>query len=147
MPSDDIIKRYEYIKNLLKKGDLNIKFECGTVGDIDKNKFLDEAGYPKNELITTIRNYHPDQGNIIKMIYLICHNWYHGEDGYKIYMADDGMVKLELHTLGWSGNEDVIKEVLKNDFLTEGPMKYMRWERGGHYYFDILEYDTTQTWN
>src|SRR3990172_6948334 len=45
------------------------------------------------------------------------------------------VLMLELHTGGWSGNEDVIEALQKNKIF------WMMWwwkeERGGHYYFDV----------
>lgn len=45
------------------------------------------------------------------------------------------VINLELHTGGWSGNEVIISALLQNRmFIT---MWYKKWERGGHYYFEI----------
>lgn len=43
--------------------------------------------------------------------------------------------KLELHTGGWSGNEDIIMALQKN-YVFLG-MFWEKSERGGHYYFDL----------
>ena len=43
---------------------------------------------------------------------------------------------LELHTGGWSGNEDIINA------LTDTPFWHFYWKeshRGGHYYFELPE--------
>lgn len=42
---------------------------------------------------------------------------------------------LELHTAGWSGNEDIIEELEKNMLFWN--MWWWKTERGGHYYFEI----------
>jgi hypothetical protein len=42
---------------------------------------------------------------------------------------------LELHTGGWSGNEDIV-EALQNNTLF-WMMWWWKTERGGHYYFEI----------
>lgn len=39
---------------------------------------------------------------------------------------------LELHTGGWSENEEIVQEIEKSFFST---LYYVKWERGGHYYF------------
>lgn len=44
--------------------------------------------------------------------------------------------KLELHTAGWSGNEDIIAAFQKSKCLFFF-MFHTKWERGGHYYFEV----------
>jgi hypothetical protein len=44
--------------------------------------------------------------------------------------------KLELHTGGWSGNEEIIS-VLQNSMFWV--MYWQKSERGGHYYFELPE--------
>jgi hypothetical protein len=69
---------------------------------------------------------HQNYNELIQYIESI---WWGGEDAitYK-----DGL--LELHTLGWSGNEDIIHE-LKNTSLWFNTYRATR--AGGHYYFKI----------
>lgn len=46
------------------------------------------------------------------------------------------VLKFELHTGGWSGNEEIIRALMKNSVFWS-----QYWEkivRGGHYYFKIL---------
>lgn len=43
-------------------------------------------------------------------------------------------MKLELHTGGWSGNEDVIGELQQTWFWF---MYWVKSIRGGHYYFEV----------
>lgn len=45
------------------------------------------------------------------------------------------VLMLELHTCGWSGNEDII-EALQNHKLF-WTMWWWKTERGGHYYFEV----------
>jgi hypothetical protein len=58
---------------------------------------------------------------------------------YKNYFIEnwqsDNTLMLELHTGGWSGNEDLI-EALENHELF-WMMWWWKTERGGHYYFEI----------
>ncbi|MEK6880188.1 MAG: hypothetical protein AABY22_11290 [Nanoarchaeota archaeon] len=53
-------------------------------------------------------------------------------DGFRL----DGknILKLELHTLGWSGNEDIIDALRKSNFWQ---ICWQKSIRGGHYYFEI----------
>jgi hypothetical protein len=43
---------------------------------------------------------------------------------------------LELHTGGWSGNEDIIEALSKTLFWL---LYWQRSERGGHYFFSVAE--------
>lgn len=46
------------------------------------------------------------------------------------------IMKVEYHTMGWSGNEDIIESLGKSKSL----FWFMYWQksvRGGHYYFEI----------
>jgi len=66
--------------------------------------------------------------------------WWNKEWGFiKKWGRDDlhnkPVVKLELHTGGWSGNEDIINALLKNQMFTM--LWYSQWNRGGHYKFEI----------
>ena len=65
--------------------------------------------------------------------------WWQPEWGFKLYFGRDFVHKkkcrkLELHTGGWSGNEEIIN-------VLEGSMFWIfYWEksiRGGHYWFEI----------
>lgn len=92
---------------------------------------LDEEGYPTREALQFIESYDVVEWGVEGLISFLCELWYHGDYGYK----RDGN-KLELHTLGWSGNETLIQSLRKTFFWT------FCWEslrRGGHYYFDNLD--------
>ncbi len=49
---------------------------------------------------------------------------------------------LELHTGGHSENEAIINKLLKNKLFCM--MWYAKWERGGHYYFEINPFNAGQ---
>jgi len=58
--------------------------------------------------------------------------WWYSETGF--VLKGKQVLRLELHTYGWSGNEDIIRALRKNDFWL------LFWEkstRGGHYWFKI----------
>jgi hypothetical protein len=42
-------------------------------------------------------------------------------------------MKVEMHTGGWSGHEEMIGELLKTEFRNY----QIKWEIGGHFYFEI----------
>ena len=98
---------------------------------------LDKDGYPTDEFLDFIRNYTHETMHILNFIEILCEGWYHGDWGYKLHRKYAGKRKFELHTGGWSGNEDTISALISNIWLTHFKMKYVRWETGGHYYFEI----------
>lgn len=57
-------------------------------------------------------------------------------DGFVLHNKYNGKVKFELHTMGWSDNEEIIEAILANWKLRMF-LGYCKWERGGHYYFEV----------
>lgn len=102
--------------------------------------YLDNEGYPTDEFLQFIRDFGENTENtmpIMEFIELVCENWHHGDYGYNLHRKYKGKRKFELHTLGWSGNESIINEIVNNIYLTYCYMKYYQWRMGGHYYFEI----------
>jgi hypothetical protein len=62
--------------------------------------------------------------------------WKYADCGYFKY--DKTTRELELHTAGWSGNEEIISALEQNKFFY--PLYWQKSERGGHYYFYITEW-------
>lgn len=60
--------------------------------------------------------------------------WVYADDAIVIYWTKE-ICHLELNTLGFSENEQLIKQVLKNSFMNH--IAYKMWKTGGHYYFEI----------
>ncbi|MFA5067990.1 MAG: hypothetical protein WC466_08180 [Candidatus Izemoplasmatales bacterium] len=94
-------------------------------------------GYPTKKYLQMIKDYDGNQMPIMDFVDIVCKNWNHGDIGYKLHKKHKGKRKFELHTLGWSGNEEIIQKIIKNIYLTHFLMKYYKWETGGHYYFEI----------
>lgn len=91
---------------------------------------LDEEGYPTDEALLFIESYDLKNRGVEDLLNFIGEIWYFEDWGF----IRDGN-KLELHTGGWSGNEDIIRALRPTFFWT------FCWEserRGGHYYFDNL---------
>ena len=89
----------------------------------------DDGDYPSEDDIYKIIEW-PDN-DVMGLIGFIQSIW-HWPDYAKL----DGD-KFELHTGGWSGNEDIV------DALEQTILWGLCWEssrRGGHYYFEIPEY-------
>ena len=64
-----------------------------------------------------------------------CADWGFNKEWGKDYLHNKPIIKLELHTGGWSGNEDIINALLKNQMFKI--LWYYQWNRGGHYKFEI----------
>ena len=65
--------------------------------------------------------------------------WWAPDWGFKLYEGREHLfhrkvVKLELHTGGWSGNEDIIAELEQTWFWL---LYWVESTRGGHYWFEI----------
>lgn len=105
----------------------------------------DEHGYPTNEALDYIKNWAVIHGQKFgdntkvgeffgkdkheELISYIKDLWWYGDDGV---VYEDGL--LELHTMGWSGNEEIIAELKDTDlWLT----KFKAKSAGGHYFFKI----------
>lgn len=66
------------------------------------------------------------------LIDMVCYIWAYGTCGGYVKKGKN-VIWLELHTFGWSGNEDIIDALRKNIMFY--PMGWQKSERGGHYYF------------
>ena len=89
--------------------------------------------YPTEEQLQFIREYDLRQGSsgLIEHLQEI----WHWQDYIKV-IHGLGKCALELHTGGWSGNEDIIKALQSTLYWL---MYWHKSERGGHYYFEIPE--------
>lgn len=98
---------------------------------------LDEYGYPTEHILHFIENYVPDDSlPILSFLSVIKDIW---QGGFKLGRKYKGRCKLELHTEGWSGNEQIINSIISNIYLTGFKMRYVKWITGGHYYFEIRD--------
>ena len=97
---------------------------------------LDNEGYPTNEFLDFIRKY---RGEIpIKdFLEILRDGWFFQDWGFVLKRKYKGKKKLELHTGGWSGNEETIREIIANPYIAIYQMRYIKWVAGGHYYFEI----------
>ena len=98
---------------------------------------LDCNGYPSKEFLRFIKNYTFQIMPILDFLSILKNGWYYGDWGFKLSRKYKDIRKLELHTGGWSGNEEIISAILDNIYLTHFQMRYVKWETGGHYYFEI----------
>jgi len=102
--------------------------------------------YPTDRELAIIRRWDTIKYRIPDLLEYIKSVWWMPDWGFKLYKGRDHLfrkacMKLELHTGGWSGNEEVI-EALKRNFLFWS----MHWRKhiaGGHFWFEIRMAD----WN
>lgn len=88
-----------------------------------------QKGRPRKSIIAEW-NYN----DILGLIQYLKTVWVYADDAIVIDWVK-GICHLELHTLGFSENERLIEQVLKNSFMTH--IAYKMWRTGGHYYFEI----------
>jgi len=98
-----------------------------------------EVKYPTDEELSVVENWDVEHGDISNLIRFIENIWQWADWGVKkrfgfSYPIRRKVLKLELHTGGWSGNEDIINALKRSMFWD------LYWEksvRGGHFYFEI----------
>ena len=100
---------------------------------------LDNEGYPTEEWLEYLRTYRPDDSlpTLSFVQNVLANGWWMSDWGFKLHRKYRGKRKLELHTGGWSGNEEVIAAIKQNIWLTHFKMRYVKWHTGGHYYFEV----------
>ena len=86
--------------------------------------------YPLEESLRKVRDWDMTKDNPFELVNFICAIW---NETYGVAELIGKKVKtLKLSTGGWSGNEDIIRAIMKSDFWT------LYWElsvRGGFYIF------------
>ena len=100
---------------------------------------LNNDGYPTDEYLKFIEEYTPDKMPIMDFVEVLREGWYFDDWGFKLKRKYRDVRKLELHTGGWSGNEDIIEAIISNIYLTHFSMMYIKWYAGGHFYFEITD--------
>lgn len=103
-------------------------------------EYTDNEGYPTDEFLDYVRDTEfRTTEDIMEFVETLRDVWYFGGWGFKLHRKYKGVRKLELHTGGWSGNEQIIEAMKENIWLTHFKMSYVRWETGGHHYFEIKD--------
>lgn len=98
---------------------------------------IDWEGYPTHEWLAFIEAYTPSEVlPLPRFIKALRDSWYYPDRGFILKRKRKGKQRLELHTGGWSGNEDIIRSLLGNSALSY-VLGYRMWKRGGHYYFEL----------
>jgi len=89
--------------------------------------------YPDEETLVAIRDCDIFKTGIMPLVNLVIDNWWSADQLVK--MRGKNVIYLELHTGGWSGNEELIDALQ----MTKGfwGFCWLKSTRGGHYYFKI----------
>ncbi len=95
--------------------------------------------YPRDSELREIKKWDVIKGNLPEFVDYIKSLWWMPEWGFKLYRGREHIfrqwcMKLELHTGGWSGNEDVIGTLQGTFFWT---LFWQKSIRGGHYWFEF----------
>lgn len=107
--------------------------------------YLDEAGYPTSTALAVIEFWpYKDPKGWFEFIEPL---WQLGDWGWRIkYLPtfDDGEhIVYELRTAGWSGNEQIIRAMEKNELLWQH--HWLESRRGGYHQFEVKEYEPTNS--
>lgn len=91
-------------------------------------------GYPEEGELKLIERWNPRE--FMALIEYIQERWTYPNMFNKKWTNSSGQwtLELELITGGWSGNEDIIKALLKNLMFSYW---YSEWKRGGYHKFEI----------
>ncbi len=98
---------------------------------------LDKDNYPDEDSLREIAKWDILEKGVQGLLDLVEENTHFGDWSFDI--KGKQVLRLEYHTGGWSGNEDVISALKEN--LLFFPMFWKKTEAGGHYYFRI-----SKTW-
>lgn len=99
----------------------------------------DSDGYPTVDALRLIENWHHDYAvTLFDFVYSL---WYMTDWGWDSevvphrFREGRNVMKFEISTGGWSGNESIIKAMQKNEMLWW--MTHYQTTRGGHYVFEV----------
>lgn len=96
----------------------------------------DKDGYPTEQELKTIREWRwlKNRESLPEFLEFLQEIWWHGDTG--VSWSGKKILKLHLHTWGWSGNGEIISALQEN---VDGFWMFF-WEQsnsGGHYRFRI----------
>lgn len=95
---------------------------------------MTDDGYPEEHELEAIKNWEPTDP--IGLIDYIRDIWAYRPDAF-IETWKKNILYLELHTVGWSGNEEIILALHDQEYDWFFSMYHETWHRGGHFYFKI----------
>lgn len=99
---------------------------------------MPEDGYPTEKELKILKKlagkHMWEVGTALNFLDFLQGIWW--EPGWGFKLTGKKVLRLELHTAGWSGNEDIINTIHGTVFWM---MYWQMSRRGGHYYFRIWE--------
>ena len=93
---------------------------------------MDKYGYPTDDELDKIEAWDIVEDGSLALVEYIRERWQYADCGY-FKVSGKRVKKVELHTGGWSGNEDIIRFLKRQNMFWI--MFWRKSERGGHYYF------------
>ena len=98
-----------------------------------ETEFLDEDGYPTDEVLNIITKWDYAQGwrELFELVESI---WWSADWGFRVEETETH-INYDMSTGGWSGNESIIRALLENYFCWHSTWQQSR--KGGHYIFQI----------
>jgi hypothetical protein len=101
-------------------------------------EYLDDDGYPTDEALNKIAHWQGDMKEFFEFIHSIWHlkSWgWHSEEIDHEFIKDERVIRYDISTAGWSGNEAIIRAMEKNFLLWH--LTWVQSRRGGHYIFEV----------
>ena len=92
---------------------------------------MDREGYPTVDELKEIREWDIATKGPMGLVRYVQERWKYGE----VVVAGKKVIYFKLHTMGWSGNEEIIGALQDNTLFWM--MYWQQSKRGGHYWFKI----------
>lgn len=89
--------------------------------------------YPTEGNLEIIKKFNLLKNDVMELLDYIEAIWWQPDWGF--VKKGKRVIKLQLHTGGWSGNEDIINALQQNFVFWS--MYWVKHIRGGHYFFKI----------
>jgi hypothetical protein len=97
-----------------------------------------DGQYPTEDYLRWLAQYKPSKEfTFQQFIEHLRTVWWMPDWGFGLKRKYGDYQGLELHTGGWSGNEEIIGALMQNSYLYYHWMNVQMWRAGGHYYFKL----------
>ena len=97
------------------------------------------AEYPTEEELDRVKNWLVLATGVLSLIDFVKSIWWSPDWGFKVKNGRntfrEQVLRWELHTGGWSGNEDIMS-ALQSNFIF-WTLCWVQSRRGGHYLFEV----------
>ncbi|MFA5376729.1 MAG: hypothetical protein WC455_13355 [Dehalococcoidia bacterium] len=92
---------------------------------------MDREGYPTPDELQNIREWDVLEKGPMGLVEYVRERWCNGS----IVVTGKKVLYVQLHTCGWSGNEQIMRALIDNRFFWM--FYWQQSKRGGHYWFKI----------